>query len=39
MYNTLTVGVYGMIESKKKAKAIVNKDDYDDETFKEVVKR
>ena len=39
MYNTLTVGVYGMIESKKKAKVTINKDDYDEDTFKEVVKR
>ena len=39
MYNTLTVGVYGMIESKKKAKLTLNKDDYDEDTFKEVVKR
>ncbi len=39
MYNTLTVGVYGMIESKKKAKVTINKDDYDEDTYKEVVKR
>jgi hypothetical protein len=39
MYNTLTVGVYGMIESKKKTKLAINKDDYDEATYKEVLKR
>lgn len=38
MYNTLTVGVFGMIESKKKAKLVL-KEDEDESTYYDVLKK
>lgn len=38
MYNTLTVGVFGMIESKKKAKLVL-KEDEDESTYYHVLKK
>lgn len=39
MYNTLTVGVFGMIESKNKAKAIASKEDDGDNNYMDVLKK
>ncbi len=39
MYNTLTVGVFGMIESKKKAKAIASKEDDGENNYMDVFKK
>ena len=39
MYNTLTVGVFGMIESKRKARAIAQKEIEDDQNYIEALKK
>ena len=39
MYNTLTVGVFGMIESKRKAKAIEQKQIEEDSNYIDALKK